>query len=408
MKRVSSSHLFVLLFLIINLRGMLGYIFRFGDPTSSPTYSPVPPEYFLFWDIVIGLMVVLVACKTRKISIRYALIYLLTLLISFVCLFKAESFYVRGASRSIILYGFFFLCLYSNGSWIKISHINKAIEFMAAFGLVFLLYQIYQYKYFGVLPAHSHKFLSIRYGSFYNDSLILGILLPMFYGYFYYKYNNTAFSLPVAVIVCLAAVLTGSITAICIVFLYVTWTFRRQYVLLLPFLCSVLFISFYFTDTIKKLWSFKSGSIAAHLEGLSHFKELEMMTLTGLYPLDRFIEIGYLSFLYNFGVPVLLAALALSFVTLRACRVILSKNTSDGQMQAFAGATEGLTISVLLANLNLPLIVYPPVYLFAVIFSAIAIKQAEDTNFRRISAFEFKPPMPFSKADISGESSSFK
>ena len=376
MKRISASYLFVLLFLIVNLRGSLGYIFRFGDPASSPTYSAAPLEYFLFWDVIIGLMTILVISKIKKLSLYYTTIYLLILLFSFICLFQTESFYVHGAIRSMILYGFFFLIIISNEDWIKISQLNKAIEVMTVFGIFFLFYQLYQYHFFGVLPAHSHEHQLIRYGSFYNDSLILGILLPMFAGYFFNKYRNPIPSLLTAIIVCAVVILTGSMTAMAIIFLYVVWSLRKRYLLLSVFLCFALFLSLCFASQINQLWSFKSGSVAEHFEGLNYFKGVGLLTLIGLHPLDKFVEIGYLSFLYNFGMPILIIVLALHFKTLSACRIILSERTSSREMQAFAGAAQGLTISVLLANFNSPPIVYPPVYLVVVIFSAIAIKKS--------------------------------
>ena len=389
MKRISASGLFVLLLLVVNLRGIFGYILRYGESATSPTYQAFPLNWFLLWRVVVGgLMAIIIICKMKKISIHYTTIYLLVLLFSLICIFQTESFHVQGAARCMIMYGLLFLVIVSNESWIKISHINKSIEFMAAFGLLFLLYQMYQYHYFGVLPAHSHVNKSIRYGSFYNDSLVLGVLLPMFAGYFFNKYQKPFLLLLTAVIVCLVAVLTGTMTAMGIVFLYVVWNFRKRYGLLLFFLCANLVLAIYFIDQIKYLWLFKSGSIAGHLEGFSYFKELGAINLAGLSPLNEFTETGYLLFLYNFGVPVLLIILAFHLKVLSVCHAILLKDAPSSQMRAFTGATEGLTISVLLANFNLPPILFPPVYLMVVIFSAIVIKRSANTNFRRNSRIE--------------------
>ena len=373
MMRTFASKLFVLLILAINLRGSLGYIFRFGDPAASPTYSDRPMIFFIIWNILTWLMLILVVLKARTISKKYLAIYSVSVIFSLICLSQTESFYILGAARSIILNGFLFLCLYSNGSWIKISHINKAIEFMAAFGLVFLFYQIYQYHYFGVLPAHSHVDQLIRYGSFYDDSLVLGLLLPMFAGYFFNKYQKLFPSLLTAVVVCIVAILTGSMTAMGINFLYVAWNFRKRYGLLLFFFCAGLVLSIYFKDQINQLWSFKSESIDGHLEGLKHFIDLGVLNLVGFQPSGEFAETGYLSFLYNFGMPIFIIVLAFHLKVLFACRAILLEGTSSREMRVFTGAAQGLTISVLLANFNLPPIVYPPVYLMVVIFSAIVI-----------------------------------
>lgn len=354
------------------------YVFRWGDPATSPTYSMVPREYFLLWDFIVGLMLILVIWKIKKVSKRYVAIYFLTISICLVCLLQAESFYVRGAARSIILYGFFFLCLSVDESWIKISQVNRLIEFLALFGLLFLCYQLFQYSFSGVLPTHSHENQSIRFGSFYDDSLVLGILLPMFAGYFFNRHQNILSSLATAAIACLVGILTGSMTAIAIIFLYVAWNFRKRYILLLSFFCSVLFLSIYFVDKIKYLWAFKSDSIAGHAEGWNKIEDLSLLTLSGFFPLDTFAESGFLLLIYNFGAPIFLIVLALHLATLFACRAILVAGTLSREIRAFAGATEGLTISATLASLNLPAIIISPVYLWVVILSAIVIKKSAD------------------------------
>jgi hypothetical protein len=92
--------------------------------------------------------------------------------------------------------------------------------------------------------------------------------------------------------------------------------------------------------------------------------------------------------------PILIIVLAFHLKVLSACRAILSKGTSSHEMRVFTGAAQGLSISVLLANLNFPPIVYPPVYLMVVIFSAIVIKRSANTNFRKNSRIEINPPSP--------------
>jgi hypothetical protein len=336
-------------------------------------------------------MAILVILKTKKILVQYGVFYFLILFFSLVCLLQTKSFYVHGAARSMILYGFFFLLIVSNGSWIKIAQINKAIEFMVVFGILFLFYQLYQYHFFGILPAHSHENHLIRFGSFYNDSLVLGILLPMFAGYFFNKYQNISAFLLTAVMVSFVAILTGGFTAMVIVFLYIAWSLRKQYGFLVAFFCLILFLIACFKNQIISIWSFKSGSISDHLVGLHYFKDLGLLTLTGLHPLDKFVEIGYFSFLYNFGAFALIIILAFHFKTLLACQTILLADISSRKMKAFAGAAQGLTISVLLTNFNLPPIVYPPVYFVLVIFSAIVINRSTCICFTKNLKNEIKP-----------------
>ena len=384
MKHLSASLIFTLLLLAVNLKGALGYIFRFGEPATSPTYQLIPSKYYLSWKITISLlMAIIVLCKTKRISIRYTIFYSIVLLFSLICIFQTTSFHILGIARCMIMYGLLFVLIVSNKSWIKISHINKTIEFMAGFGLIFIIYQIYQYKCFGILPAHSHANMFIRYGSFYDDSLVLGVLLPMFAGYFFSKYQKTLPSLLTATTVCLIVILTGSMTAMAIVFFHVAWTFRRRYKPLLIFLSVNCIMTIYFFDKIKYVWNFKAGSIAGHLKGLEYFKELGTINILGLSPLNMFAECGYLFLLYNFGVFALIIILAFHLRVLFVCHAINSKNTESRELLNFTGATQGLTISVLIANFNYPAIIYPPVYLMVVVFSAIAIRQASNTNFEK-------------------------
>lgn len=75
---------------------------------------------------------------------------------------------------------------------------------------------------------------------------------------------------------------------------------------------------------------------------------------------------------------------------INACRDIF-RTSSDKEIQALADATEGLTIGVLLASINLPIIVYPPIYLWVVILSAIVIE-----NRRQHVSAEFNQSLNFS------------
>ena len=116
-----ASTLFAGLFLLVNLRGSFGYIFRFGDPLSSPAYSELPPAwYFYLWDILMGLLIALVVYKTRFVSVKYLVFYCAVLIFVLINSFQAESFYVIGMSRSIALNGFVFLCIVSASNWMRV------------------------------------------------------------------------------------------------------------------------------------------------------------------------------------------------------------------------------------------------------------------------------------------------
>ena len=374
MRRLASS-VFVLALLAVNLMGSIRYVLRFGEPDTSPTYSAVPAEYFIFWDVMIGLMALIVVWKTRRMAVEPLVAYLLASAIAMLCLLQAESFHVRGAARSIVLYGFFFVCIYSNYRWIEVRHIGRFIEFLAVFGLAFLAYQYLQYTWFGVLPAHSHDGQLIRYGSFYDDSLVLGILLPMFAGYFFNKYRNPFSLVLITAIVCLIVVLTGSMTAMAATLAYVVWSLRRRWDVLLTFLLVIAVASIYLFEHFSDVLFFKADSIEGHFEGWRKLEQIGVLTLSGLRPLDSFAESGFLLLLYNFGLPVLTMIVVLHFATLWSCRLVLRRDNSSTDSQAVAGAAEGLTFSVLLVSLNLPTIIIAPVYLLVVILSAIVMRQ---------------------------------
>ena len=381
----SASHLFVASLLVVNLMGSVRYIFRFGEPGTSPTYSMPPAEYFLFWNLIIGFMALIAITKMRKISIDAAVAYSLLLVIALVCLLQAESFHVRGAARSMVLYGFFFLCIYSNRYWLSARHVNRGLEMLAVLGLGFLAYQYVQYVWYGVLPAHSHEGQLIRYGSFYDDSLVLGTLLPMFAGYFFHKFPSPRALLLTSTLACFVAVLTGSMTAMVVTAVYVAWNLRRHWYMLASFLILVTLSYFYLLEHLIDLWWFKTDSIEGHFEGWRKLEDVGVLALSGFFPLDTFAESGFLLLLYNFGLPVLVIVVALHLATLRACHLIFRRRGEySDTMRALAGATEGLTVSALLASMNLPIVIVSPVYLLVAILSAVVLQRVARPTWRPI------------------------
>lgn len=384
---LSASHVFVLALLAVNLMGSVRYIFRLGEPETSPTYSELPVDYFLFWDVMVGLMALVVLAKMRKLSLNAAVVYALVVAIMLVGLLQAESFYVRGAARSIILYGFFSLCIYSNSRWLSTQHLARALEMLAILGLGFLAYQYLQYVSHGVLPAHSHEGQLIRYGSFYDDSLVLGMLLPMFAGYFFHKFTSwQARVLTNATVTCVA-VLTGSLTAMAVTAVYIAWSLRKHWYLLVAFAMVYAYTYFQFFEQVTDVWWFKAGSIEGHMEGWRKIEDLGPLTLTGFYPLDTFAESGLLLLLYNFGLPGVATVIFFHVLTLRAChRILRNKEMHAVSVRALAGATEGLTVGVLLGSINLPIVIIPPVYLFVAILSAIVMQRGAKQAWRPVHA----------------------
>lgn len=380
---VSASHLFVASLLAVNLMGSVRYIFRFGEPDTSPTYSMPPAEYFLFWNIITALMALIVVSKMRKISVDAAVVYSLLLTIALVCLLQADSFYVRGAARSMVLYGFFFLCIYSNRHWLSARHVSCGLEILAILGLGFLAYQYLQYAWYGVLPAHSHEGQLIRFGSFYDDSLVLGTLIPMFAGYFFYKFPRPGALVLTSALACSIVVLTGSLTAMAVTALYVAWSLRRHWYMLASFLVLVTLAYINLLEHLVDLWWFKADSIEGHLEGWRKLEELDVLTLSGFFPLDTFAESGFLLLFYNFGLPGLVIVVSLHLITLRAChRILRRKGEYSDTIRALAGATEGLTVSALLASINLPIMIISPVYLLVAVLSALVLQQATRWTWR--------------------------
>lgn len=365
---------FVILLSAINVRGSLGYLFRFGDPNSSPTYSERPYFFFILWDVIIVLLTYVIVLNFRKIFIKYWSYYFILIIFLLISSLQVNEFYVLGAIRSFILCGLVFCILVSSSSWIELSYINKTIEILSYIGLIFLLFQLYQYKWFGILPAHSHAGGLVRFGSFYDDSLVLGIFMPMFTGYFVRKFHRKNYHLIIISMVSLfITFLTGSLTAIVAMAIYLVWIFRRKASILAITIIGLVLSAILYSEKIYSIWIFKSGSIKAHLEGFQYLKELTFITLMGFNPLNVFVETGFLSILYNFGFPVLAIFSIFHVATFYKCNRVFKFASYNTDLRLFAGATEGLTVSVLLANLNLSPFVYPPIYLMVSIFSGIIL-----------------------------------
>ena len=247
---------------------------------------------------------------------------------------------------------------------------------MAVFGLFFLAWQYIQYALYGVLPSHSHEGSLIRYGSYYDDSLVLGILTPMFAGYYLSKYQNKiAYEVIIIAFSAVAVVMTGGFTSLLTVFLFIALWFRGRHFFLVAFFCAVIFALVIFYNEMLSVWHFKQDSIAGHLSSWESIAidDMGLINYLGIIPMDIFVEVGYLSFLYNYGVPVVALIVALHIYTLYACKYVRSNSDAGSAIYRFSGAAEGLAFSVLVVNMNLPPIVYPPIYLFVAIFSAIII-----------------------------------
>ena len=370
----SLSAVFVVFFALANIMGSVRYIFRWGDPNSSPSYSNYtipPPEYYMVWNALTFAMLLIALSQLRSFSTKVLSAYLIMLFFVIVSYLQIESFHAQGAARSLVLNGLFFVIFLSNNTWLDITHFNKSIEFMALFGIAYVSFQIYQFLIFGVLPAHSHEGYILRFGSYYDDSLVWGLLLPMFAGYFFQKYRSMFSHLSIGVIFNLLAFLTGSFTAIGTAVFYTVWTYFSKPNLLLFYLTMVVVGLIFYIDDIQKMVIFKAESIDLHLSGFEKILHLDPLSIIGFRPLDTFSESGLLLLLMNFGLPILLLVLTVHILTLRSITHLVNCSS----VRPFFGATQGLTFSVLLFSLNLPAIIISPVYLWVAIFSAITISR---------------------------------
>ncbi|MEJ2407691.1 MAG: hypothetical protein P8171_26215 [Candidatus Thiodiazotropha sp.] len=369
-----SSRLFSILLILVNIMGVVRYIFKYGEPHTSPEYTQVPSWYFLAWNIMTGLMLLILLYKTPKIFSRAISIYLLVLLFCANIYLQSNTGFVLGYAKSLIMYGFVFLLLLSHNEWLKVNHINKVLDALTITALAFLCWQIIQYNAFGYLPSHSHRGSLIRYGSIWDDSLVFGCLLPMFAGYYYEKFNHSPWSyLTITLLFYFSAFVTGSFTAIGTCLLYSLLKISRFPRLLMTLVATFGLIAISHMSDIIRIIDFKAGSIEGHLAGWSALLNVNASSILGISPTDTFVESGLLMLLINFGAPLLLLILIVHFYTLHACRKLISDND---EIRPFAGATEGLTVSVLFFSINLPVVIISPVYLFVAIFSSLIISRS--------------------------------
>ena len=94
--------------------------------------------------------------------------------------------------------------------------------------------------------------------------------------------------------------------------------------------------------------------------------------MLGIVPADIYPEPGYLSLLLNFGLPIFLGFLGLLIYLLSMCIYSLKSTYRNRELRSLVGATEGLLISVALANFNFPVVIFPPVYLMLAILAGLA------------------------------------
>ena len=106
----SGSILIAIIFLI-NTTGIIRYFFQWGDPASSPGYELVPGEFFIYWNFLTIIVVMIILVNVRKVNTYFLCGYLMVSFFACLVVMSSESFYVLGTARSLILNGLLFLGL---------------------------------------------------------------------------------------------------------------------------------------------------------------------------------------------------------------------------------------------------------------------------------------------------------
>lgn len=370
--------------LVVILMTAMRYIFKFGAPSSSPGYQETP---FIFWMIKYALVAGVfgtILIGLNKFRLWEWGGFAVLAISAALGAYQSDSRLVQIAALYVIIYGLLFVLARSSGFLARIEQVKnmtKALWVLTVAGVVFLLMQIGLYFTMGILPSHSHpNSLIIRFGSFLDDSLAFGILLPMFAGLCFYVIANEAGKIIVLLVTCMIAVLTGSFTAMATTALFSVWLLRQNRLLAASWLGLIALIILTFRFQFHELWQQKSGSISAHLDGFnglsSSVASASLSSSVASAKGGGFAESGYVLVYNNFGLIALIIILIFHGITFFACRRQLVRQTSAG-LNPFVGAVDGLNFSAAVASLNLPVIMIFPVYLLLALFAAIVIGLAD-------------------------------
>jgi hypothetical protein len=350
------------------------YIFKFGAPLSSPGYTSTP---LIFWAIKYGLLLAIIgviAVGVDSSKPRYYFAYGFVLIFTVIGLIETERQLIEIAAFYIGLYGFLFILSRFNStlsSTATIALLIKGLLLLMLAAVGFLLLQLALYFGMNVMPSHSHTgSMLIRFGSFLDDSLAFGILLPMFAGLCFFTIKSPSERTMALLAVCLCSILSGSMTAMATTSAYTIWLLRRNTREAVAWVCLALLLILTFRWQLHELWLAKSGSIQGHLEGFESLSQIDDWLDPS--PSRGFSESGVLLIFNNFSPPVLIGWLVFHVITFVACRRLLASADPDN-MRPFVGAVEGLNFSAFIASFNLPVIMIFPVYLLLAIFSAAVL-----------------------------------
>ena len=365
----------ILFLLAVILMTAMRYIFKFGAPSSSPGYQETPIIFWMIKYVLVAGVFGTILIGLNKFRLWEWGGFAVLAISAALGAYQSDSRLIQIAALYVIIYGLLFVLARSSGFLARIEQVKnmtKALWVLTVAGVVFLLMQIGLYFTMGILPSHSHpNSLIIRFGSFLDDSLAFGILLPMFAGLCFYVIANEAGKIIVLLVTCMIAVLTGSFTAMATTALFSVWLLRQNRLLAASWLGVIALIILTFRFQFHELWQQKSGSISAHLDGFNGLSFSAASDKGG-----GFAESGYVLVYNNFGLIALVIILVFHGITFFACRRQLVRQTSAG-LNPFVGAVDGLNFSAAVASLNLPVIMIFPVYLLLALFAAIVIGLAD-------------------------------
>jgi hypothetical protein len=128
-----------------------------------------------------------------------------------------------------------------------------------------------------------------------------------------------------------------------------------------------------FFKHLYKLWIFKAGSIEAHLNGWGAIDSITLFSFLGFQPEGIYPEPGVLALLLNFGIFIVVGIYGLMLYSLIRISSALTKKLIPRNLCPLFGATEALLISVFIASFNMPVVIYPPIFLMLAIFSGVVI-----------------------------------
>lgn len=357
------------------------YIFKFGAPLSSPGYTSTP---LIFWAIKYGLLLAIigiVAVGVDSSKPRYYFAYGFVLIFTVIGLIETDRQLIEIAAFYIGLYGFLFILGTSNPTLSNpatIALLIKGLLLLAIAAVCFLLLQLALYFGMNVLPSHSHEgSILIRFGSFLDDSLAFGILLPMFAGLCFFIIKSSTERTMALLATCLCAVLSGSMTAMATTTFFTVWLFRKNVREATAWIFLILLLILVFRWQFHELWLAKSGSIQGHLEGFNSLVQTEDWLDPS--PSRGFSESGFLLIFNNFPIPVLIGWIVFHTIIFLACRRLLVR-ADTAAVHPFIGAVDGLNFSAFVASFNLPVIMIFPVYLLLAIFAAAVLGLDEKTG----------------------------